>query len=270
MSEKTEIAWTDATFNPWIGCTKVAPACEHCYASVSAPVRTRDIEWGAGKPRIRTGAKNWSSPIKWNRDHAKFFAEYGHRRRVFCASLADVFDNEVDPQWRADLFAVIKATPNLDWLLLTKRIGNVWQMTQAAMWGSGSHGGMHHSLPANVWLGATIASRDEMLRDAPKLKEAQARIRFWSYEPALGPLGDIPVELMPDWIICGGESGHSARHMPAEWAQSIADQCRAAGTAFFMKQGSQDWPDFRNIDSFPEALRIRQWPPFTDPGEPHG
>lgn len=125
MSENTKIEWTDATFNPWIGCTKVSPACDHCYAEVSTPARTLAVTWGAKEDRHRTSAPNWKLPLRWNAQHDEFFAANGRRRRVFCASLADVFDNAVSPSWRADLFQLIERTPNLDWLLLTKRIGNV-------------------------------------------------------------------------------------------------------------------------------------------------
>ncbi|GAB7542982.1 hypothetical protein CS8_026520 [Cupriavidus sp. 8B] len=119
MSESTKIEWTDATFNPWIGCTKVSPACDHCYAEVSTPARALRVTWGAKEDRHRTSA----APLRWNAQHAEFFATHGRRRRVFCASLADVFDNAVDPAWRVDLLQLIADTPNLDWLL-TKRIGN--------------------------------------------------------------------------------------------------------------------------------------------------
>src|SRR5262245_48892390 len=108
MGENTNIAWADHTFNPWIGCTKVSVgdrgACVNCYAEVATPVRAMHIAWGPGKPRHRTSPATWALPLKWERGAEAFRAEHGRRQRVFCASLADVFDNEVDPQWRADLF----------------------------------------------------------------------------------------------------------------------------------------------------------------------
>ena len=178
------------------------------------------------------------------------------RRRVFCSSLGDVFDNQVSEQWRADLFGLISKTPNIDWLLLTKRIGNVRGMMPLEWLGSdlhGPHGSVIHAAgwPANVWAGATICNREEMLRDGPKLKTIQcwhgART-FWSVEPMLGDLGEIPRELMPDWIICGGESGPHARPMHPDWARSLLDQCQAASVPFFFKQ----WGEWVSVDHGPD------------------
>lgn len=133
MAETTGISWCDSTFNPFIGCTKVSPGCDHCYAEALMDKRWHKVQWGAGQPRQRTSAANWKQPLKWEREAAAFMAEHGRRRRVFCASLADVFDNEVPSEWRADLFALIRATPNLDWLVLTKRVGNVVPMLRLAL-----------------------------------------------------------------------------------------------------------------------------------------
>ena len=125
MAENSKIEWTDHTFNPWVGCTKVSPACDNCYAEAWAK-RSGQVEWG-NHPRRVTSDSYWRQPIKWNR----IAARDGVRRKVFCASLADVFDNQVDPQWRIDLFALINATPWLDWLLLTKRPQNIAKMVFA-------------------------------------------------------------------------------------------------------------------------------------------
>jgi hypothetical protein len=121
MSENSKIEWTDHTFNPWIGRTKVRPACDHCYAERSTPSHTLGVEWGTHAESRRTSAPNWALPKRWNAQADAFRAQHGRRQRVFCASLADVFDNQVPANWRADLFELIHATPNLDWLLLTKR-----------------------------------------------------------------------------------------------------------------------------------------------------
>ena len=127
MAENSKIEWTDHTFNPWMGCMKVGPGCDGCYAENLMDHRYGRVRWGAGEPRVRTSTANWRKPVQWNRDAS---GRDGDRPFVFCASLADVFDNEVDPLWRADLFALIDATPNLVWLLLTKRIGNVMKMVE--------------------------------------------------------------------------------------------------------------------------------------------
>lgn len=204
MAERTEIAWCDSTFNPWIGCTKVGPGCDNCYAEADFDLRKHRAKWGPSNPRSRTSPANWKNPLQWNRQHAEFFAQHGRRRRVFCASLADVFDNDVPDEWRADLIKLIKSTPNLDWLLLTKRIGNVERMVQEAtdlidygegwqsMWGQGKW-------PDHVLLGATICNQEEADRDITKLLKIPARVRFISVEPMLGPV-DIRRWLPHDYI----------------------------------------------------------------------
>lgn len=194
MAENSKIEWCDSTFNPFIGCTKVSPGCDNCYAEKLMDHRMQKVVWGAGQARVRTSAANWCKPLAWNAAHEQFFAEHGRRQRVFCASLADVFDNAVDPQWRVDLFALIQKTPNLDWLLLTKRIGNVSGMVPLP-WISKpfQHGPDLENIypadwPANVWLGATICNQEEADRDIPKLLAVPARVRFLSIEPMLGPV----------------------------------------------------------------------------------
>lgn len=188
--KNSSIEWTDHTFNPWIGCTKVSPGCDHCYAEQRMDKRLHVVNWGPGAPRKRTSAKNWEDPEKWNANHEAFFAQHGRRQRVFCASLADVFDNEVPVLWRADLLALINETPNLDWLLLTKRIGNAERLLREALveLGNGTDALVGGGLPPNVWLGATIVNQTEADRDIPKLLAVPAARRFLSMEPLLGPV----------------------------------------------------------------------------------
>lgn len=274
MSDKTEIAWCDSTFNGWEGCQKVGPGCDHCYAE------TRNarfgggtaINWGPGAPRRRTSTDNWRKPVKWNRDHAKFFAEHGRCQRVFCSSLSDVFDNAVQVAWRVDLLDLIRRTPRLDWLLLTKRIGNVRKLLEEAgdYAFNHRHDDLHQWLrewldgspPVNVWLGATIVNREEMLRDARKLKDVPARIRFWSVEPMLGDLGEIPLDLMPDWVICGGESGHDARPMHPGWVFDLRDQCKEVGVPFLFKQWGEWAPGENCGGPMKRTERVAHW--FAD------
>ncbi|NID15021.1 phage Gp37/Gp68 family protein [Luteibacter yeojuensis] len=300
MGDQTAIEWADATFNPWIGCTKVSPACDHCYAAVSTPARTLGVSWGAGQARRRTSAANWKLPLRWN---AKRFMACGAcgwrgecdaeligcgrcgsmdvddtRRRVFCASLADVFDNEVDPLWRRDLFELILKTPNLDWLLLTKRIGNAGRLIEEQRlrharyfdeWAF-SEGWLKGEPPANVWLGATVCNQEEADRDIPKLLALPARVHFVSMEPLLGHVdlehacglgrgipswddsADVAADAMAlrygdtsrlDWVIVGGESGPGARPMHPDWVRSLRDQCAAASVPFLFKQWGAWAPD---------------------------
>lgn len=187
MSDTTSIEWTDSTFNPWSGCTKVSPGCDHCYAESMMDTRLHRVQWGAGQARVRTSPANWRKPLQWNAQADAFFAKHGRRQRVFCASLADVFDNEVDPQWRVDLFDLIDATQDLDWLLLTKRIGNVLPMIQEVAERRSDRMCLPSPrLPDNVWLGATIVDQREADRDVPKLLATAARVKFLSMEPLLG------------------------------------------------------------------------------------
>ena len=255
--KNTAIEWAHHTFNPWIGCTKVSPACDHCYAENLMSSRMHVVQWGTGEPRKRTSSRNWSDPLRWNAEAER----QGVRYRVFCASLADVFDNEVPASWRADLFDLIEKTPHLDWLLLTKRVGNVVPMmvdvAASLFW-------MDHlgtcALPPNVWLGATICNQAEADRDIPKLLAAPAPVRFLSMEPLLGTVV-LPFERIShwnalavrsdqhwastglDWVIVGGESGAHARPMHPDWARGLRDQCAAAGVPFLFKQWGEWSPE---------------------------
>lgn len=291
MGENSKIEWCDHTFNPWVGCTKISPGCDHCYAEGWAK-RSGLVKWGA--ERRRTSAANWRQPLKWNAEAERS----GVRRRVFCASLADVFDNEVPEEWRADLFSMIRRTLHLDWLLLTKRIGNARRLTQRALGSIGMHPGMHHGLPQNVWLGITVVNQEEADRDIPKLLWNRARIRFLSCEPLLGALdlarltatfengtlqnfnclnstyGRGPAaHPVVDWVIVGGESGPGARPFVLEWGKDIVRQCVEASVPVFVKQVGANpvnregvrCPHIRErkgkaMEEWPEELRVRQVP----------
>lgn len=259
MAENSKIEWTDHTFNPFIGCTKVSPGCDNCYAEHLMDKRMHKVVWGPKGERVRTSVSNWRKPLAWNANHEAFFAAHGRRQRVFCASLADVFDNAVDPQWRADLFGLIMKTPHLDWLLLTKRIGNVQGMLADLVHGHDQDLTLLDMMPLpNVWIGATVVTQEEADRDIPKLLAVPTKVRFLSMEPLLGPV-DLRLQrpVREDdrqdmdgycshittaagsgihWVIVGGESGPGARPMHPAWARSLRDQCQAAGVPFLFKQ----------------------------------
>lgn len=225
MAEGSKIEWTDHTFNPWTGCTNISPGCNNCYAEAWSK-RSGHVRWG-NHARKRTTADYWKGPIVWNRRAGAFQAAHGRRQRVFCASLADVFDNQPPRAWRDDLFALIRATPALDWLLLTKRPQNIADMLPAD-WGPGGY--------ANVWLGMTAEDQKHYDQRWKHLAAVPAVVRFVSYEPAIGPLA-LPAEgPHPDWLIVGGESGAGARPMDPAWARDAIAQCRARGIAPFFKQ----------------------------------
>ncbi|MCD1645300.1 phage Gp37/Gp68 family protein [Aurantimonas coralicida] len=252
MAENTKISWCDFTHNHWIGCLKVSPACDGCYAEAMMDKRYGRVQWGApGKgagTRSLTSEANRRKPLSWNRRAAKA----GTRPFVFCSSLADVFDNHVPEEWRRDLFDLIRSTPNLVWLLLTKRPQNIVKMAEAC-------GG----LPANAAIGATCEDQERTDKNVPPLLDAKAKLKpafaFLSCEPLLGPIdlmtvkrwsplgsmSALPCEIdgvYLDWIITGGETdqgGHKARPSHPDWFRSLRDQCEAAGVPFHHKQNGE-------------------------------
>lgn len=242
MATFSEIEWTTHTFNPWIGCQKVSLGCDNCYAETLASRRRKWVDWGPHAERKRTAKANWRKPFSWNR------AAYrdGEIARVFCASLADVFDNHrsVDPAWRAELFETIKQTDGLDWQILTKRPQNMAAMLPVD-WGDDA--GPYQ----NVWLGCTTENQEEADRRIPHLIAIPARIHFLSVEPMLGPVS--PDLRKIDWVICGGESGGGKRPMNLDWARALRDHCATEGVAFFMKQVDK-------VKEIPADLLIRQFP----------
>lgn len=201
----SKIEWTDHTFNPWSGCTKVSPGCANCYAETLSKRTGATLgQWGRGAPRKRTGAAYWRGPEKWNRDAAVDPAAIGQdwernsRPRVFCASLADWLDDEVPIEWLADLLDLIRRTPHLDWLLLTKRPEN-WRerLLAVASLETGpdvSECGlmvgrwMQGTPPANIWIGTSVEDQQRADERIPHLLRIPARVRFLSMEPLLGPV----------------------------------------------------------------------------------
>jgi protein gp37 len=243
--EDSKIEWTDHTFNPWMGCQKVSPGCDRCYAEAMMDHRYGKVQWGPHGERKRTAEATWKMPIRWN----KQARETGTRLRVFCASLADIWDNRALKEWRRDLFQLIAATPELDWLLLTKRPENIAKMLPVAI--ASSKPWPWH----NVWLGTTAEDQQHYEHRWPILRAIPAPVHFISYEPALGPL-QIAADFKgahPDWIICGGESGPGARYMKRRWARNLRDECQQLGIAFFMKQMTDKKP-------IPPDLLVRQYP----------
>ena len=257
MGEVSGIAWTDATFNPWWGCERVSPGCDNCYAEAWAK-RTGHVAggarlpvWGSSEARKEMSASYWRGPFKWNADAEKA----GKRRRVFCASMADVFElvpesnvqaTAVMREARARLWYAISATPWLDWLLLTKRPQNVKRLAPLE-W-------LEDGFPANVWLGTTAEDAVRAEQRIPHLLALPAAVHFVSYEPALGPVSFAP--WLPstglrsrttsdwkaanalDWIIVGGESGPKARPFALEWAERVVDETRGRAACFVKQLGA--------------------------------
>lgn len=252
MADQTNISWCDMTFNPWIGCTRISPACDGCYAAHLMETRMGRAVWGgpgAGVgTRSRTSTGNWKKPLAWNRAAV----DASRRPFVFCSSLADVFDNAVPAEWRSDLFELIRATPNLVWLLLTKRPQNIVKMADAA-------GG----LPSNAALGTTAEDQPRGDVNLSALKIAKIELEpvftFGSFEPLISRVVVDPM-MMPDWVITGGETdqgAHKARPTHPDWFRELRDQCAAAGVPFHHKQNGEwvsvsevagDGPHFRFDD----------------------
>jgi protein gp37 len=256
MAETTNIEWADATFNPWWGCVKVSPGCTNCYAENDARRYGYDV-WGADKPRRYMSDDYWKQPLKWNENAT----QAGRRLRVFCASHADVFEDNANLNERLDeirmrLFIMIKRTTNLDWLLLTKRPEMVrtvlGRVEQLALEEHTNFDGRHHSTrgtvfewlkmwlhdfpPANVWLGTTVEDQKRTER-IEELVRLPARVRWLSMEPLLEEV-TLPKTVRRgaiDWIITGGESV-GGRACDLNWQRKIVAHCQATGVKVFVKQ----------------------------------
>lgn len=263
---RTTIEWCDFTFNPWVGCTKISAGCKNCYAeSLDNRWKSTPEGWGTGKPRKRTSEANWRKPYSWDRKAEKD----GVRYKVFCASLADVFDEEVSDDWRIDLFNMIGECKNLDWLLLTKRPQKAMSFLSSL-----DESQPHDDWMDNIWLGVSVENQEAANERIPLLLQIPARVRFLSCEPLLGPVtldlrrrwvgygcpdGCLESELCVapdgalrcgicsrppggdpkspiDWVIVGGESGGKARRMDPDWVRSLRVQCVKEEVPFFFKQ----------------------------------
>ncbi len=294
MAENSSIEWCSHTFNPWWGCVEVSEGCLNCYARELSH-RYKRASWGKDQPRVLASDKVWRDPIGWNR---KAMAK-GVQARVFCASMADVFEdqrsvcmvdgagrtlwhNEPIPYTldnaRARLWGLIWGTPWLNWLLLTKRPENIGRMLPTDRWGPG--GGEH---PANIWLGTTVETQRRAEERIPVLMKVPANVRFLSCEPLLGPIDLDPYlgralgnmnDYRIDWVIVGGESGAQARPVELDWIEEIVACCRRHKVPVFVKQlgarpqASSDGlhqlklKDRKggDMEEFPVNLRIREFP----------
>jgi protein gp37 len=256
MGKETGISWTNRTFNPWWGCTKVSPGCDNCYAE-TFDKRVGGHHWGKGVPRREFGEKHWNEPLQWNK-----IAEREHTRHlVFCASMADVMDDEAPVGAREKLWDLIDRTPYLIWQLLTKRPHRYNRYLPISFQND------------NVWLGISAENQHFYSIRWPilRLVTADYDCPSWvSYEPALGYLSmdefvleddgeDCSVQDYPDWIIFGGETGNGRRPMEQVWAEALIEECKGSGTKFFMKQFGARTPD-EGHKLVPPELLIREFP----------
>lgn len=281
MAETTKIEWCDSTFNPVIGCTRLSPACDFCYAADLMDTRYGKVKWG--EERVRTSKSNWQQPRRWQRQAESFFAEHGRRRRVFCASLSDVFDNQWEREWRDDLWELIREAPDLDWLLLTKRPMNIDKMLPD-FW---------DEVKGHVWLGTTVEDQKRADQNLQHLLKHDSAVRFVSCEPLLGPIDLTRVAMEPvgterrqyvaeltpnmhtqrekgeadftltfnafggvverhlgfnalNWVITGGESGRYARPSDPEWYRFLRNQCAVESVPLLHKQNGE-WISYEQI-----------------------
>lgn len=227
MGKNSNIEWTHHTFNPWWGCAKVSPACTHCYAETLAN-RFGGANWGVKGQRRLFGPPHWSEPLKWNAEAERTQTRF----RVFCASMADVFEDRRDlDAERTKLWALIGKTKSLDWLLLTKRPEHVQALSP---WGD--------NWPENVWLGTSVENQEWADKRLPVFTAIPAKIRFLSCEPLLGPLelSRYTQKKSIHWIIAGGESGPGSRPMNPNWVRGLRDLAAKNKIPFHFKQ----WGNF--------------------------
>ena len=264
MGENSRIEWTDHTFSPWWGCTPVSEGCENCYAAAWANRYGFDC-FGKGKPRRLFGKKHWTDPIRWDRKAR----EIGVKKKVFSGSMCDVFDEEAPEGSRNALFGQVLNTPNLIWILCTKRPQNIPRMTPSYWWDVG--------FPGNLWMLVTAENQARVDERVPLILKVPAKVRGVSIEPMVGPM-DIK-HLLPhpfnrephspwcedcigphpsfdgwkqtrednhgpflDWVVLGFESGRGARPGHPDWARKVREDCQAAGVPFFFKQWGEWLP----------------------------
>lgn len=259
--ENSTIEWTDHTFNPWWGCTKVSEGCRHCYAErLSSRFYGEDRLWSS-KNRKMMGEKYWANPITWNKRAAK----NQQREKVFCASMADVYEDLPDliaPRQR--LFDVIRQTPWLDWILLTKRPENIARLSPEAWVSDG--------FPDNVWLLTTVENQTVVEKRLEPLMALKCAIKGVSVEPMIGPVDLRAYADRLQWIIVGGETG-SKRHTEEEWVYDLFLLSREFRIPFFFKQWGDAHPDNRRynvVREYPPTRPDFIWPPhYIDEVETH-
>ena len=238
----SKIEWTDHTFNPWWGCTKVSDACDNCYAEAWAKRTGHDV-WGHSKPRRQLSEAYWQQPYKWNEE-----AEHTGRQRVFCASMADVFEwHAALNQVRKKLWSVIENTPHLDWLLLTKRPHLINRLTP---WGN--------HWPDNVWVGTTVEDNRAARKRISELLDTKARVKFLSCEPLLEDVNISKWANQLDWVITGGETGAKARPTSPDWFRNIRDACASHDVPFHFKQWG-DWFPLEEMGDPYLTTRVETW-----------
>jgi protein gp37 len=236
MSDRSAIEWTDSTWNPVRGCTKVSPGCKHCYAETFAE-RFRGVPGHAFEQGfdLRLVPEKLSQPLHWARP-----------RRIFVNSMSDLFHEDIPLDYIRRVFAIMVEAHWHSFQILTKRSKRLTAVCSELPW------------PPNVWMGVSIESAEYAWR-ALDLMKIPARVRFVSAEPLLGPIPDLPVEGL-DWMIVGGESGRHARTMELDWARELRNKCRKHGVAFFLKQLGGRRQKRSGAEATLDGRRWMEWP----------
>ncbi|MBV8520497.1 MAG: phage Gp37/Gp68 family protein [Acidobacteria bacterium] len=231
MSDNTQIEWTDATWNPLRGCTKISPGCTHCYAETFAErfrgVPNHPYEQGFD---LRLVPEKLSAPLEWRRP-----------RRIFVNSMSDLFHEDAPAEYIARVCDTMRAADWHTYQVLTKRADRLHAMLNGPL--------VDHARLPHIWWGVSVENRKYGLPRIDLLRDTPAAVRFLSVEPLLEDLGTVDLTGI-HWVIAGGESGHRARPLDPEWVRSLRDQCAAAGVAFFFKQwgGRQKKKNGRVLD----------------------
>ncbi len=284
MSDKSGIEWTEATWNPATGCTKVSPGCKNCYAKHQSWPRLAAMKTGVYSGRkfedVQVHEERLDQPLRWRRP-----------RMIFVNSMSDLFHEDI-PTWFIDhVFAVMALANRHIFQVLTKRPARMMAYMSGAERGNRTslfhrlneaaramrpstmpadiaivptqkHGMVPNRWPfQNIWLGVSVENQETADERIPLLRETPAAVRWLSCEPLLDAIDLEPEGL--DWIVVGGESGPKARPMEPAWAQRIKNRCFNRSVPFFMKQGSQaNWPKYLDFDSFPRSLQVREYPDY--------
>ena len=235
MAQLSPIEWTEATWNPLTGCTKISPGCKHCYAERMS-LRLQAM----GQPNYLNGfalalhEHMLSIPLHWKRP-----------RRIFVNSMSDLFQKNVPLDFIMKVFAVMKGASRHQFQVLTKRSDRLLELDNNLDW------------RRNIWMGVSVENQKYGFR-IDHLRQTRAHIKFLSLEPLLGPLNDLDLSGI-DWVIVGGESGPKARPVDPAWVRDIRDQCQEAGVAFFFKQwgGKRKSKTGRKLDG-------RTWNEYPD------
>ncbi|WP_315759130.1 MULTISPECIES: phage Gp37/Gp68 family protein [unclassified Bradyrhizobium] len=257
MATNSKIEWTEATWNPVAGCTILSPGCTNCYAMrLAARLAVMGQEKYVGTTRQSGGRAKWNGVVKIDPSSLEIPRKWKRGRLIFVNSMSDLFHDRVPLAFVQKVFMVMEETPQHTYQVLTKRAERLEELSKKLHW------------PDNVWMGVSVESADYLFRIG-HLRRTQARTKFLSLEPLLGPLEKMDLRGI-DWAIAGGESGPGARPMPLEWVRSIRDQCVAADVPFHFKQwGGKNKKktgrtlDGRTWDEWPNSKRRQPRPSGT-------